>query len=106
MKVRVRKQPKLCSVKVGDVVRLPKNDGTDLPDDAPIYMVCVDKTSGARAGRSDLSIGLYDEKRPLFLVDLRSGEATKMPHLSTRIEHVESATLDVILNELHIEQAF
>jgi hypothetical protein len=78
--------PKLCSAAVGDVVQI--EDVT--------YIVCAVNAVGKRKARP-ISLGLYDDERPLFLVNLASGEAVPMPHLSSRVEirHDAQLTLGV-----------
>lgn len=76
MKIVDTRQPKLCSASVGSVVQI--EDKT--------YMVCAFNPGGKRAQRPNMSHGLYDDERDLFLVDLSTGEAVKMPHLSSRVD--------------------
>lgn len=75
--------PKLCHAKPGDIVRLENG----------LHMVCAFPVKGKRAARPMMMHGLYDDERPLFLVNMASGEAVVMPHLSTRLEIVHDVTL-------------
>lgn len=54
-------------------------------------MVCrhtVDPKKRAPIGASN---GLYSEENPIFLVSLESGEAVRLPHLSSQIVRVDDA---------------
>ncbi len=83
MKIVDTRQPKLCSAPVGSVVQI----------DDKTYLVCAFNPGDKRAARPGMPHGLYDEERDLFLVDLANGEATKMPHLSSRVEIRRDAVL-------------
>lgn len=92
--MRVIRNPvliKLCHARSGDVVRLRNLETGDIESD--LLIVCVDGTSNERALRPGAPHGLYDEQRPLFLVDLATGKAQKMPHLSKRIEIVRNVAV-------------
>lgn len=94
MKILNCRLPKLCHARPGDVVRIPSDEG--IGADQSHYLIAVATTAkGKRAMREGMSHGLYDEQRPLFLVDLASGEARAMPHLSSRVEIVKSAVLEI-----------
>ena len=83
MKVIDTRQPKLCSAPVGSVVQIEEKT----------YLVCAFNPGGKRGQRPNMSQGLYDEERDLFLVDLASGEASKMPHLSSRVDICHNAAI-------------
>lgn len=83
MKILDLRQPKLCSAPVGSVVQV----------DDKIYLVCAFNPGGKRAARPNMSQGLYDDERDLFLVEMATGEAVKMPHLSSRVDILHTAVL-------------
>lgn len=83
MKVVDTRLPKLCFAKPGDVISI----------DNEIFMVCVMNIKAARAAPLLASNGLYSEERPLFLVNVASGVAVQMPHLSSRVEILHDATI-------------
>lgn len=82
--------PKLCHREAGQVIRIEPT--TDEKTPAGIYMICRFDT-GKTKRCSWAPSGLYTEENPLFLVNLANGEAVKMPHLSTRIEHIPNPQL-------------
>jgi hypothetical protein len=91
MRVIDLRLPKVCHAPVGSVIRLPDlSSGTPI---GPYYLVCAFSDPKKRPGRKGLSIGLYDDERDLFLVNIENGEAISMPHLSSRAEQIESAKL-------------
>lgn len=95
MKVRptVRAElPKLCHARPGELVRLPGDDGRP---SGPLYLVCAAEVKGRRALRECMTHGLYDDERPLFLVDIETGAATPMPHLSSRAQIIDDAEVVV-----------
>lgn len=71
------RQTKLCHGNPGDVVQL-SSGGT-------LYMICVQPERGKRPGRANMSQGLYDDERNLYLVDLQTGYMKEMVHLSTKV---------------------
>jgi hypothetical protein len=77
--------PKLCHARPGDVVQIVDTEGDVEPS---LYLVCVFPVKGKRAGRGVelINHGLYDEERPLFLVDIETGISREMPHLSNRVQ--------------------
>lgn len=75
--------PKLCHAPVGGVVQI----------DDDYFIVCAFNPGNKRSARPGMSQGLYDDERDLFLVNLRTGEAVKMPHLSSRVEIVRDASV-------------
>lgn len=75
---------KLCHAKVGDQIRLlDAETGAVLPE---VFVVIALAQSGRRPARKGMMQGLYDEQRELWLVSLETGEARKMPHLSSRVD--------------------
>lgn len=83
--------PKLCIMKPGDVIEIHPNGGHSC--EPGIYLVCVFEVKGKRAARPLMSHGLYDDERPMFLVNLRTGAAVPMPHLSSRVEPIRDARI-------------
>lgn len=91
MRIVDNRLPKLCHAKVGDLVRLPLRNSEYCEEMAPYYIVCADSSDKRlKIGRPGMMHGLYDDERPLFLVDLATGEAIKMPHLSSRVEIIRA----------------
>jgi len=89
--------PKLCHARPGDAVRLlDRETGNPLPE---LYIVCIFNQKGKRHMRPCRSEGLYDEQRPLFLVNLTTGEAAEMPHLSSRVQIVRDARIEAPFDE-------
>lgn len=82
--------PKLCHANPGDVIRIGDKDGIIQSD---IYLVCAFNQEGKRAARKTISNGLYDDERPLFMVNLITGEAKPLPHLSSRVEIVKDIAI-------------
>lgn len=83
--------PKLCHARPGDAVRLvDPNTGEPTSD---LFIVSVDGTHTGRPARPNMLHGLYDDQRPLFLVNLSTGKAERMPHLSSRVEIVRDARI-------------
>ena len=80
---------KLCHVRPGECIRIPFNE-SELSVD--LYLVCIHDCGEKRARRGRPE-GLFDEGNDLFLVNLRTGEAVKMPHLSSRVRRVPSAAI-------------
>jgi hypothetical protein len=93
MRVFINKVPKLCSVPVGSVVRLRDDLLTEPKEEDPVYLVCAFNVPGRRPARELMTHGLYDEERPLFLVDLRTGTAIAMPNLSSRVQVLKDASI-------------
>ncbi len=92
------RRPKICFAKAGDVVRITF-DGTDYGalNPAP-FLVCVNSgISGAKGKRCQVQknamAGLYSDERNHFLVNLETGEACAMPHLSSRCEIVRNLAM-------------
>lgn len=84
--------PKLCHARPGDAIRLLDEDGNPTEQ---VFIVCVVNQKGKRHMRTNVPHGLYDEERPLFIVDLATGQATSMPHLSSRVEILRNATVTI-----------
>lgn len=117
LNIHIKRTPKLCNVAIGDIVRLPELQRIDsdsgerefdvaiMGDDTrALYMVCADASDATRpAARRGAAHGLYDDKRPLFLLNLRTGCAVKMPHLSSRVEVMRNATLTVETEEFGMD---
>src|SRR5690242_4944253 len=80
MKFMSIRLPKLCHATPGQIIRVPEMEGK--------FMVCVVNIKNKRAARN-ISKGLYDDERPLFIVNIETGEALAMPHLSTRVEIID-----------------
>lgn len=82
MKIREveRNFDKLCHARPGEVVQLvgPMMDITS----PPMLLIAVANSGAPLAGHEPQ--GLYADGRHLMLVDLATGEAIKMPHLSSR----------------------
>lgn len=91
--MRIVRDPrtKLCHLKPGDTVRLL---GSKLQQKEEVYVVAVFNEPGKHAARPLMSHGLYDEERPLFLVNLDTGEAIRMPHLSSLVLPVDGVFLE------------
>jgi len=96
MQVIINKVPKLCSVPVGSAVRLHRDDGSAPGDGDPVYIVCAFNQPGKRAARPLVTQGLYDDERPLFLVDLATGSAIPMPNLSKRVQVLKDASITLV----------
>lgn len=90
--------PKLCHARPGDVVQLVDQAGEVQP---PVYVVAVVDTTGARPMRAHMSHGLYDEVRPLFLVDVETGVTREMPHLSSRAKIHHGAEMHFVQEVPH-----
>jgi len=91
MKVTTLHKPKLCHFLPGDVIQLVEQnaDQTVLPG---IYVVACFSAQSEKATRraSHAMNGLYSFEDPLFLVNVETGEAIKMPHLSSRAIGIEA----------------
>jgi len=93
--------PKLCHFKPGDVVQLPNGENGELTDE--LYLICfLPKPTNHRQRRKQAvatGFGLYGfDAGELFIVNLETGEARGMPHLSSRV----CVRRDVVL-EVHVE---
>lgn len=73
---------KLCHAKPGDAVRLIDKDGNRSTE---VYLVAFMEKKGCLAARDCASNGLYSDDRPLFVVNIETGESKSMPHLSSRV---------------------
>lgn len=83
---------KLCHAKPGTVVMLV--DSKMQLDQEP-HLVCVIADEKKRAARANMSHGLYDEERRLFLVSLSTGQMKDMPNLSSRVIMFPDADLQL-----------
>ena len=82
---------KLGHVRPGDAVRVRDPQTGEVK--GPLYIVAVFNAPGKRAFRPGQPHGLYDDQRPLFLVNLETGEAEPMPHLSSLVFLVSDAVV-------------
>lgn len=93
MKVVDTSKPKLCHAMPGDCVQLLAENAEILPQ---LYMVCVNPLNPQNRPAPKFAMnGLYSDERPLFLVNMETGQAAKMPHLSERVIIVRDAELVV-----------
>jgi hypothetical protein len=92
MRIVNSKYVKMCWAKPGDVVRLI---GADLQVDPAMYLVCAvgDGIKGKRAARELASNGMYDDQRPLFLVNIETGILMNMTHLSGRVDIIRDVAV-------------
>ena len=84
MKVFLDNPPKVCFAKPGDVIELPDEPGT-------LYLVCCYDLGQPRNPLA--SNGLYSDFNPHFLVELVTGQARKLPHLSSRARIVRDVAI-------------
>jgi len=91
MNLRDMRKPKLCHAEIGGLVQLLDDNFNPLPD---MYLVC--SCNGAVVHKKFEMYGLYSQKEPLFLVNIRTGEAQKMPHLSSRVVILSDAELHLV----------
>ena len=81
-----RERKKVCHFRPGECVRLYNKDG----EDQGLHMVC---SVGKLTMKLDSS-GLYKADVPIFLIDLKTGVARDLPHLSSRqLEAVPAAKI-------------
>jgi hypothetical protein len=73
---------KLCHAVPGDVIKLVDSN---MLSDGQTFLVCVIKDPSKRAARPNMSHGLYDDQRCMFLVNIETGEMRDMAHLSSRV---------------------
>ena len=79
---------KLCHARPGDVFRIPsKGPGEQL------FLLCRHDIGKPDLRKQHLSNGLYSEENPLFAVNLETGEASILPHLSSGVEIVRNVAL-------------
>jgi hypothetical protein len=76
--------PKVCFRKPGDVIEI---GGT-------LFLVC--RYDLGRPNNPLASNGLYSNENPHFLVDLVTGQARPMLHLSARVRHVTDVAVTTI----------
>lgn len=89
MKYVDNRPPKLCHARPGDVIRMGDTTVSGHPTgegESQLYLVC--RHDVGKQKMREVSHGLYDESNPIFLVNLTTGEARPMPHLSSRVEIV------------------
>lgn len=91
MNMKDMRKPKLCHAEIGGLVQLLDDNFNPLPD---MYLVC--SCNGAVVHKKFEMYGLYSQKEPLFLVNIRTGEAQKMPHLSSRVVILNDAELHLV----------
>ena len=84
MKVFLDNPPKVCFAKAGDVIELPDEPGTR-------YLVC--RYDIGRPNPALASNGLYSNENPHFLVELVTGQARSMPHLSSLARIVKDVAI-------------
>ena len=76
--LRQFERDKTCHLRPGDTVFIYGKDGCQIPG---LYLVCSAGPIKAQLGSS----GLYRADVPVFLVNLETGEARDLPHLSSRL---------------------
>ena len=76
--LRQHDREKTCHLRPGDCVFIYGRDGNQIPG---VFLVCSAGTIKASLGSS----GLYRADVPVFLVNLETGEARDLPHLSSRL---------------------
>lgn len=87
-----RKEPKpikMCHARPGDIIQ---KLNSDLEPTDGLFVVGVFPAPN-RAPRKLGGMGLYNEDQPLFLVNLETGEAGPLPHLSSRVVIVKDMAL-------------
>lgn len=82
MKIIDSKSIKLCHCNVGDVIQIIDENGQVQPG---YYLITALYGKGKRPARPNMTHGLYDDQRYLFAVNLKTGEARELPHLSSKI---------------------
>ena len=94
MKIVSNHYPKVCHAKPGDIIQLLEDDGEP---GKGLYMVCIYWREGQKKSRKPLNglNGLYNIEQPLFLVNIETGEAKNMIHLSERASIINDAELVV-----------
>lgn len=76
--MRQHDRDKTCHLRPGDCVFLYGKDGQQIPG---LFIVCSAGKMKTELG----SCGLYGADVPVFLVNLETGEARDLPHLSSRL---------------------
>lgn len=76
---------KLGHVRPGDVIRFPDVGSA-------LYLVCRHDIGKPKAPKR-ASNGLYSEENPVFKVNLETGEASILPHLSSGVEIVRNVAV-------------
>jgi len=82
---------KICHIKAGEVIMLPGLGPT-------LFMLCRHNI-GKNKAHNMAGNGLYSEENPVFLIDLATGEASAVPHLSSRCARVSDLEINRILPE-------
>ena len=75
---------KLCHARPGDVIRTSPG--------GPLHLVCLYDLSRPRLC-DPKSNGLYSEENPVFAVNLETGLASPLPHLSSKVEIVRDVAV-------------
>lgn len=91
MKVIDYRLPKVCFAEAGQIIQLPNKD-TGLPE-GPFYLVTVIQKGKDSAMHVMKSNGLYSNPNDHLLVDIETGVLRVLPHLSSRMDVVGSATM-------------
>lgn len=81
---------KLCHATPGDVVHL---FDSNLVEDPAYYLVTAFNEPKKRPAPKHSGSGLYTDERDIWLVDLETGLAKPMPHLSSRCKIVRNASV-------------
>jgi hypothetical protein len=76
--------PKVCFARAGDVLELPEEPGE-------LQLVCC--FDMGKPYKPLASNGLYSNENPHFLVNLKTGMAQPMPHLSSRAKPVRDVAV-------------
>ncbi|BCG50242.1 hypothetical protein [Ralstonia phage RP13] len=84
--------PKICFASAGDVVQLPDNATGEIKPE--FYLVCrLPSTRSTKNLEAAIqSNGLYSHPAQHFLVNIDTGEAVAMPHLSSRARIMHDPT--------------
>lgn len=85
---RSENRPKVCHAKPGNIIQLQDKHLELLPE---CYIVCIKGKFDRKI--CDNSSGLFNEKQPLCLCNLETGQLVEMPHLSTRVKFLYNAEL-------------
>ena len=84
IQLSLTQHPKICFAHPGDVLEI----------DGSLFLVC--RYDIGKPNNQLTSNGLYSNENPHFLVDLESGQARPMPHLSTRARPVWDVAVTTI----------
>jgi len=104
MKIEYRNTPKICSLSAGDVVRL-LNESFEPCGDPHLVIRIAEGVKGSRKGFD--SYGMYNDPNNYTLVNMKTGVAITMPHLSTRVQVYRDAVLSLLAgsDDGHITQS-